>query len=88
MEARTGGDIRASEVRVARGEHHFVDICFCSPRTTGEDNEAALGDSFVAAETLLGEERLDKWVGAIEVRLAINEQRQSHQLRRTCPTPC
>jgi hypothetical protein len=82
VEARTGGDIRGSEVRVARGEHHFVDICFCSPRTTGEDDEAALGDSFVAAETLLGEECLDKWVGAIEVCPATKSGGLSKLLKR------
>jgi hypothetical protein len=67
VEARTGGDIRDVEVRVTRGDHHFVDICFCSPRTSGDDDEDALGESFVAAETLLGEECLDKWIGSLEI---------------------
>lgn len=40
---------------------------FRGPDTEDEDDREALNVAFVAAETLLGEEALDKWVGAIEV---------------------
>jgi hypothetical protein len=67
VEARTGGSLEDVVVEVRLGEHHCIDLCFRSPRTEGEDDQQAAHDAFVAAETLLGEEALDKWIGAIEV---------------------
>ena len=40
---------------------------YCSPNISGPDDQAAFNAAFVASEALLGEEVLDKWVGAIEV---------------------
>ena len=67
MEARTGGDVSDVLVQVARvGEHH-VGLRFLGPRTTSDGDKQAMHDAFVAAETLLGEEWLDHWIGPIEV---------------------
>ncbi len=67
VEARTGGDLKDVQVRVKRGDSHRVDLLFVSPRTTNADDEQALNDAFVATETLLGEQCLDQWIGAVEV---------------------
>lgn len=68
VEARTGGDLKGVSVEVKTGKHHRVDLTYRSPRTTGDADQQAFNDAFVATETLLGEECLDKWVGAIEAR--------------------
>lgn len=47
-----------------------MDLVFRSPRWQAPDDQEALNQAFVAAETLLGEETLDKWIGAIEVEPA------------------
>ena len=70
VQARTGGTLEGVTARASIGEHHLVDVVFQSPRCTGPDDRQALNDAFVAAETLLGEEMLDKWIGAIEVEPA------------------
>jgi hypothetical protein len=67
VEARTKGDIDNVLFAARIGEHHLVDLTFYSPRTSSERDRDALNDAFVATETLLGEERLDKWTGLIEV---------------------
>ena len=45
----------------------MVDLKFLSPHTSGPDDEQALQNAIVAAETLLGEDNLDHHIGAIEV---------------------
>jgi hypothetical protein len=63
---RTGGDLTGVMVRAQRGEHNRIDLCFYTPHATHHQDEQAANDAFVATETLLGEECLDKWVGVIE----------------------
>lgn len=67
VEARTGGDISDVVVEASIGKHHRVDLLFRSPQTFSDEDRQASDDAFVAAETLLGEEVLDKWIGPIEV---------------------
>jgi hypothetical protein len=64
---RTGGTLAAVTVELQIGEGNRIDLRFRSPATKGEDDREALNVAFVAAETLLGERALDRWVGAIEV---------------------
>ena len=66
VEARTGGDISDIRVLATIGELNRVDLTFVSPRYS-EDDEQAFNDVFVAVESLLGEEVLDRWIGVIEV---------------------
>ncbi len=70
VEARTGGDISKARFQAQIGKHNRIDLVYASPDTKSEDDEQASHDAFVATETLLGEEDLDRWVGAIEVRPA------------------
>ncbi len=67
VEARTGGSLKDVTFRPAIGDGKRIEITYFSPRTKSEDDEQALRAAFVASETLLGEEFLDKWVGAIGV---------------------
>ncbi len=67
VSARTSGSLEDVGVEVQVGEFHLIDLLYRSPRTSGEDDEQARNDAFVATETLLGEEVLDKWIGGIEV---------------------
>jgi hypothetical protein len=70
VKARANGSLEGVTARAAIGEHHLVDLVYQSPRCTGPEDQQALSEALVAAETLLGEEVLDKWVGAIEVEAA------------------
>jgi hypothetical protein len=67
VEARTRGDLSGTLATAMIGEHHRINLCYHSPDTSGPDDQQAFENAFVATETLLGEEALDKWVGAITV---------------------
>jgi hypothetical protein len=67
VEGRTGGTLDKVTAELQIGGGNRIDLLFRSPLTKGADDEEALNVSFVAAETLLGERALDRWVGAIEV---------------------
>lgn len=67
VEARTGGDLTDVVFSAQLGKHNLIDLRICSPRTLDADDQPAGRDAFVAVETLLGEERLEKWIGLIEV---------------------
>lgn len=66
VEARCGGTGRLSEVVVSRGENHLIDLVFRGVGVKADD-DAANDEAFVLTESLLGEELLDCWIGAIEV---------------------
>jgi hypothetical protein len=65
VQGRTRGDLSGVMARAAIGEHHLIDLVYYSPRTKTEDEHQARVDAFVTTESLIGEERLDKWIGAI-----------------------
>src|SRR5262249_7047963 len=67
VEARTGQDIGDLRFRASRGEHERVDLSFSSSKTGGRDESSAFNAAFVAIESLLGEQCLNTWIGAIEV---------------------
>lgn len=64
---RTGGDLSGTLVTATIGELNRINLTYHSAETSGPDDEQAMNNAFVATETLLGEEVLDKWVGAITV---------------------
>ncbi|PHS00454.1 MAG: hypothetical protein COA78_24015 [Blastopirellula sp.] len=66
VEVRTGGNISKTAFQAVQGEFNLIDLTFYGEGYS-EENEQANNDVFVAIETLLGEEILDKWIGAIEV---------------------
>jgi hypothetical protein len=67
VEGRTGAPLPDTAVHAQIGEWHRIDLAYQSRDFDGPDDEVARHQAFVASETLLGEEMLDKWVGAIEV---------------------
>jgi len=64
---RTKGDISRTSFKAEQGGHNRVDLTFFAPGYTGEDDRQAFNDCFVAIESLLGEEILDKWIGCIDI---------------------
>lgn len=66
VQGRTGGEIDDVQVQAAVGEFNRIDLLFSCSRFA-EGDRAAFNTAFVATESLLGEELLNQWVGAIEV---------------------
>jgi hypothetical protein len=67
IEARTGTSWTATGCRVSAGEKHLVDVAFTYPPVElAKDLQLVRRQTFVACETLFGEEQLDRWSGAIE----------------------
>lgn len=66
VEGRTGGHLDAWRVQPAVGQHRLIDLRFVRPEAD-RDPDNGFHTAFVATETLLGEELLNKWIGAIEV---------------------
>jgi hypothetical protein len=67
VEARTGQDLCSVKAAARIGEQHCVDLVFHSPTYSLPVDQEGWNAAFVAAESLLGEEMLDKWVGAIHI---------------------
>ena len=67
MKGRTGWEnIAAIDYEIMPGQFNTFDLLYHLP-WDGEENELAY-KAMVLTETLLGEERLDKWVGAIDIK--------------------
>jgi hypothetical protein len=66
VEVRTGGNITGARFTAAVGLGNHIDLTFSLPEFSGEENDRS--HLFVATETLLGEEVLDKWIGTIAVQ--------------------
>jgi hypothetical protein len=64
VEARTRGDLTDVMAHAAIGKHTLIDLTYYAPPAVSQ--EQARKDAFVATETLVGEERLDKWIGFID----------------------
>jgi len=66
VECRVGGDIRSLEVIVTLGDFNRVNLRFLGfpPDADLQHNSSV---AFVAVESLLGEEVLDRWIGGIDV---------------------
>jgi hypothetical protein len=67
VEARAGGSIARTFIRATVNDLNKIDLLFLSRDYSSGEDRQALNDVFVAAETLLGEEILDRWIGAITV---------------------
>lgn len=67
VEGRTRGDITQTRFKAERGSYNNIDLVFSAPNYTEENHKQASNDCFVACETLLGEEALDKWMGCFDV---------------------
>ena len=67
VEARTGCNIADFKVGASRGDQNRIDLRYTSPAIRDKNDQSALNAAFVATETLLGEQCLNNWIGAIEV---------------------
>ena len=67
LRGRTGGSLAGLTVHAAHARFNRVDLSFHSPDYSGPDDLRAIGDVQIVAETLLGEEILHKWIGAISI---------------------
>ncbi|WP_435005563.1 hypothetical protein P12x_003394 [Tundrisphaera lichenicola] len=68
VSGRASYDIDDFLVRASVGDKRLIDLCYYSPNIETAEDEAAFNAAFVATETLLGENCLDRWIGAIEIR--------------------
>lgn len=67
VEVRVSVDVSQYQVQARVGELNRIDLCYFGPSIGGPDDRTANHAAFVATESLLGEERLDRWIGCIEV---------------------
>lgn len=67
VQARTNRDIRDFKVRPSIGENQRIDLVYAAQSIAELDDSSALNAAFVATETLLGEQCLDNWIGAIDI---------------------
>lgn len=65
VQARIGCDVSDFAVNVARGGQHRIDLEFTSPSLGAAEEQLGSHAAFVATETLLGEQILNEWIGAI-----------------------
>lgn len=86
MKGRTGGDLSGVLVRPQIGENNRIDLCFHSPRCVRAGDRQTRNDGFVAAETLLGEEVWDIWIGAMEAEPMPKQISGLLPLERLAPT--
>lgn len=70
VQGRTGGNLDGMQVAASLGHFNLIDLKYFFPPEDFDEQEAA-GVAFVATESLLGEEVLDRWIGAIEVEKAM-----------------
>lgn len=67
VQARTGVDMSDAKVSVAAGEHRTVAVRVCTPQMRWGRDDAVWNAGLVALESLVGEETLDRWIGAVDV---------------------
>ncbi len=67
VEGRTGGDLTDCQVQVRLTPTKKIELVFYPKNCRRDDDEQSRMAAFVAAESLLGEHTLDRWVGPIEV---------------------
>jgi len=65
--ARVEFDLSAATVAAHIDDGKRIDLCYFLPGLTARDAELAQGAAFVATESLLGEEMLDRWIDTIDV---------------------
>lgn len=73
VQGRTGGDISGWKVRPAR-DGKEISLTFLVPDLSRAAKDEAMNSAFVAAEAILGEEMLNKWVGVIEVEKLVSRR--------------
>jgi hypothetical protein len=65
VHGRTGIDLAGTRVRASIGEGNVVDLAFFSDACPGGEDQQSLHAGLVVTESLLGEQVLNEWIGAI-----------------------
>jgi hypothetical protein len=68
VKGRIGVDISDFQFQAQRNDFHQIDLSFTSPQIRQADDPEATQAAFLAIESLLGEECLNRWIGAIETK--------------------
>lgn len=68
VEGRTGCRGQELAVRGSLNSRRQIDLVFQGASVEGPQDKRWLNGAFIAAETFLGEEILDKWIGLVEVQ--------------------
>lgn len=82
VQNRSGGDISKTFFRASVNRFHQIDLVFLAEDYPSSEDRQATNDVFVAAEALLGEEILDRWIGAIEVAPLAPGPDRLHDIRK------
>src|SRR5262249_3097407 len=64
---RVAVDITGAQIDASVAPGRKIDLCFAFPDQDDLEQDAAMQAAFVATETLMGEQVLDTWIGAIDV---------------------
>jgi len=67
VKGRVGVDVTGALIDASVAPGRKVDLSFCFPNQPDLDEQTAMHAAFVATETLMGEQVLDTWIGAIDV---------------------
>lgn len=67
-DSRIPGDWTDTEVFLERNEANCVDLTFVSPKFSADNEKDDFYTAMILAETVLGEEVLDKWIGNVFTR--------------------
>ena len=67
VEARSGSKWLATGCRISPGNNFLIDLTFTYPaKQLKQNKDLVQRQTFIAAETLLGEEQLDRWLGTLD----------------------
>jgi hypothetical protein len=67
VEGRSDFDISGLKFRASCGDQLRIDLKYASPGIADSEDPSALNAAFVTTESLLGEQCLNTWIGAIEI---------------------
>ena len=67
VEAEVGADLSKARARAGFQRGHLIDVVVHSHDCTGHEDERALHAALVLVEALLGERRVEQWIGDIDV---------------------
>jgi hypothetical protein len=85
VQGRTGGDISKTFFRATVNDINKIDLLFVSRDYASGNDQSARNDVFVATETLLGEEVLNRWIGTTEVAPWDNGPEEPQGIHRLKP---
>lgn len=68
VQAKTGGSLDEVEVSATIGKYRQIDLTFYSPHVRVRNEGGAMETAFTAAENLLGEDTVERWIGSIRMQ--------------------